>query len=155
MKGNCILLSSNPKGQFIEGVMGDTSKPGCCVQVKAATAFSNGRPTFVAAAPGTDGKQVMQAILLEDSNQGFGPQTAYVVGTRAIAYVPIAGEEMNVRLGEVAGTGNTYAIGDRVVNDAEDGIYVPAPGTEQDTPFIVQETLTQVAGGTLGWVQRQ
>src|SRR5258708_5368515 len=99
MKGSTILLSANPKGTFIEGTMADTSKPGTCVQVKAATAYTNGRPSFVAAAPGTDGKPVMHAILMEDWLQGIGTGTAYVSGTRAMAYVPIAGEELNVRVG--------------------------------------------------------
>ncbi len=151
---NNIIKCAFPRGVFLEGTMADTSKPGTCMQVKAATAYTNGRPSFVAAAPGTDGKPVMHAILLEDMEQGKTVDDAYVSGTRARLYVPAPGEEMLIRVGEVAGTGNTYAIGDRLIIDAEDGIYVPDSGSPADVAFVCQEVLTQVAGSTLCFAQK-
>lgn len=148
MRGSKILLQANPKGTFLEGTMGDTSKPGTIMQVKASTADVGGRPTYVAAAPGTDGYGVQSAVLLEDDMQGFLSDTSYVSGRRCRLYVPIPGEEMNVRVGEVAGTGNTYAVGDRLAIDAEDGILVPCV-TSAVCLFIARETLTQVVGNSL------
>lgn len=148
-RGNSIVVTAEPKGQFLEGTIADTSKPGTIMQVKAATAFKGGRPSYVAGAPGTDGKQVLPAVLLEDNLQGKTSSDAYVSGTRCRLYCPVAGEELNILVGEVAGTGNSYAIGDRLIIDAEDGILVPETGSPQATQFVALEAVTQVAGSYL------
>lgn len=148
-KGNTIILSSNPKGQFIEGTIGDTSKPGTIMQIEAATTDKNGRPTLIAAAPGADGKKVMCAVLLEDNLQGKLISDAYVSGTRCRAYVPAPGEEINVRYGETAGTGNSVTIGDRLIVNATGGYLIPESGSPEDTPFVARETLTQQAADAL------
>jgi hypothetical protein len=150
-RGNEIVITANPKGNFIEGVINDTSKPGTIMQVQAATEMVSGEHTWVAAAPGTDGKKVLVAVLLSDDLQGFGPSQAYVAGTRGRMYCPVPGDDINVRVGEVAGTGNTFAIGDRFIIDAESGLLVPESGSPQDTIFVCMETITQAAGGTLVW----
>lgn len=154
MKGLDIVVTAFPKGVFLEGLIGDTSKPGTIMQKKATTAPVGGRFTYIAAAPGTDGKRVQCAVLMADTLQGKGPTDAYVSGTRCQMYVPVPGEDMNVRCGEVAGTGNTYAIGDRLIIDAEDGILVPETGSPQDTIFEVNEVVTQSAGSVLVWVTK-
>src|SRR5262245_41533943 len=105
-KGNQIIVSSNPKGQFLEGTIGDTSKPGTIMAVKAATEPIGGRLTYIAATRPADGGTVMFAVLLEDWEQGKTIDDAYVSGTRCKMYVPLVGEDVNVRVGEVAGTGN-------------------------------------------------
>lgn len=152
-RGSKIIISSNPKGQFLSGIAGDTSKPGTIMQVKAATALIGSQFTWIAAASGTDGKRVLFAVMLEDNKNGFGTGQSAVVGQQIELYCPISGEDINVLVGEVAGTANTYAIGDRLEVDAEDGILVPeAVGTQ--CPAIMMEVLTQVAGSTLAWVQK-
>lgn len=151
MRGTEIMVSSNPKGTFLEGVIGDTSKPGTIMQIQAGVGLISGRQTWVAAAPGTDGKNVLVAVLLQDYLQGKLWSDAYIAGTRCFLYCPIAGEEMNVLCGEVAGTGNTFSIGDRFIIDAEDGILVPESGSPQDTIFICLERDVQVVGSTLVW----
>lgn len=156
-RGNKIIVTADPKGRFVEGTIGDTSKPGACMQLQISppqTANQVGRFTYVAAAPGTDGKQIEHLILLEDSPQGKTISDAYVSGTRCRMYIPLAGEEINILLGEVAGTGNSYAIGDQVILDADGGIYVPYTGSPQETAFQVMEVVTQVSGSNLTWCER-
>lgn len=152
-RGNSIILSSNPKGQFVEGTIDSavsTAKPGHAVQIKAATEFVGGRPFFQLAAPGTDGEDIVHMILIEDNLQGFTMTSTFAAGTRARAYVPIAGEEMNIRVGEVAGTGNTFAIGDQFMINASGGYYIPATGSPpQSVAFVCMETEVQVAGQSL------
>jgi hypothetical protein len=148
-RGQSIIVSAEPRGVFDEGTIGDTSLPGTLMQLQAAVAPVNGRYSYVAFAPGTDGKSGICAVLREDIMQGKKISDAYVSGTRCFLYYPIAGEEVNLRLGEVAGTGNTYAIGDRLIADAEDGILVPEAGTPQELVAVVLETTTQQAGGVL------
>lgn len=150
-KGQDVVVSSNPKGQFLEGIIGDTSKPGTVMQIKAATVPVGGRHTWIAAAVGTDGLPGIIAVLRPDHLQGKTITDAYVSGTRCFLYCPIAGEEVNVLLDEGAGTSNTIAIGDRFMLDAEDGICVPASGTPSSVPFIAMEAYTNVAGSQLTW----
>jgi hypothetical protein len=78
--------------------------------------------------------------------------TAYTVGEHITLYFMLPGDEVNLLWGEVAGTGNTCAIGDRFIIDAENGIIVPEAGSPQETLCVAMEALTQQAGSTLLWV---
>ncbi len=153
-RGSGIILSSNPKGVFLSGIAGDTSKPGTIMQVALATERIGNNFTYIASAPGTDGYKVLCAVMIESSKFGLSVGTAAVSGQLIEMYVPASGEDINVLVGEVAGTGNSYAIGDKLIIDAEDGLLVPFTGSPQDTPFIMMETLTQVSGSYLAWVRK-
>ncbi len=151
MKGTSIIACSDPKGKFLEGIISGTPKPGVRMQIVAATEPINGRLTWAVyvPVPGTDGGPGGAiAILTEDTLQGKTTDDAYVTATRCFMYCPAAGEEMNIRVGEVAGTANSYAIGDLLMSDAEDGIFVPNLGG-QDVPFQVMETAALIAGSSL------
>jgi hypothetical protein len=151
-KGNTIVLTGNPKGNFLTGIVSGALLPGTLVEIKA-TAMVNGLPTFEAFAPGTDGQGKPIGILMEDSDQGKLITDAYVDGKACQVYCPLPGDDVNALLGEVAGTGNTYAIADRLIVDAEDGILVPFTGSPADVYGICMETLTQVAGSHLTWIK--
>jgi len=154
MKGRTILVMGQPRGPRYSGPIGDTSKPGTIMQVKTATEMTNGDPTYIAAAPGTDGVKVVPYILIEDHNQGKTVDDAFVNGTLCEVAALQPGEDFNGRLGEVAGTGNTGAIGDPYMIDAEDGLLVPWVGATVEVFAILMETITQVAGGTLCWFRK-
>lgn len=151
MKGTEILVSSHPHGIFLEGIIGDTSSPGTHMQIKAATAMIGGEPTWVAANIGTDGAPALIAVLLSDRLQGKTATDAYVFGTRCFLYCPIAGEDMNVLVGEGAGTANTFAIGDQFMLDSDVGVVIPKSGSPVSVPWICMETNTQVTASTLVW----
>lgn len=146
---NVIILSNEPRGRFIEGIVDGTPVPGNIMQIKAATEPVGGRHTWLLAAPGTDFLKVLFAIALEDALQGKLVTDAYVTGKRIFLYVPIPGEEVNVICGEVAGTGNTYAIGDRLAINATGGYLIPDGGGVKHTMAVVMETVTQVASAHL------
>lgn len=151
-RGSRVMLSSNPKGQFMSGIAGDSlSMPGNIMQVKAATERIGNQFTFILAAPGTDGKKVLAAILLDDAKNGFlmGNSTT-TVGQQIEMYVPAPGEEINVRVGETAGTGNSFAIGDRLEANASGGYLIPE-STGTQAPFICLETITQTTADQLTW----
>ena len=152
-RGNGIIVSANPQGKNKEGVIDDTSLPGTCMQLVGGSALQQGRFHYQAAAPGTDGRKTELLILTEDDFQGKLVTAAYVAGTRCKMYVPMPGEEMNLLCGEVAGTGNSYAVGDRLMVDAEDGIFVPDTGTANTAVAKVLEAKTQVSGSILIWCE--
>jgi hypothetical protein len=145
-KGREIQVSSNPKGQFLEGVIGDTSLPGTIMQIQAGTAFVQGRPTYVAAAPGVAGNPLQIAVLLADDLQGFTVTTAYVIGTRCRLYCPLAGEEMNILCGQ-GGPTQAFTVGQQLMIAATGGVLIPATGSPISIPAVAMEAITVTVPG--------
>lgn len=153
-RGNQIIVTADPQGVFDEGTIDDTSKPGTLMEVVPGSGMIGGRFHFRAAAVGTDGKAAQHMVLLEDNGQGKTVTDAYVAGTRCRTYTPKSGEECNVLCGEVAGTGNTYTVGARLIIDAEDGLLVPEAGSPQQTAWEALEAVTQVTAPQLLWCRK-
>lgn len=158
-RGNEIIVSGFPRGTFYEGIIGDTSKPGTCMQIQAGTAAQGGIFTWVKATPPADGASLLIAILLPDRNQGKTATDAYVSGTRCFLYSPIAGEDLNVLIGG-AGPTESFAIGDRLAiasngNVDKVGNLAPPSSIPASVPFICQETVTAVTVPYLAWVKFQ
>ena len=153
MKGNQVLLASNPRGVFMEGPVSGTPKPGTIMQIKAATSLVNGRPTWEAYDRTADGNrpQGPLAVLLEDQLQGKIYSDAYTSGANCFLYVPVAGEELNL-LVSAAGTstGDSVAIGDLFIVDDGTGYLVATTGSPESEPFMSMEALSDVvATGTM------
>lgn len=110
MRGTKIIASADPKGRFDEGIITDTSKPGTCMEMVPATALNGGRLSFRAVSR-TAGSKGPICVLLEDDLQGKLATDAYVANTRGRLYWPLPGEEMNMLVEDVAGTGDTIAVG--------------------------------------------
>lgn len=147
---NEIVLSADPKGHFIEGIIEGTPKPGTCMMIKAATEpDSGGRLTYVVWNGAADGEQDEVIVLLPDSLQGKTPSDAYVTGTRGYLYIPVAGDELQV-LAADAGTQNTFAIGDKLMIDDGTGLAIATTGSPEMEPFKVMETVdTDIEANTL------
>lgn len=111
MKGIEIILSANPNGKFMEGIINDASKPGTLMEVVPAVAPVGGRMTYRAITR-ADGVKGPIFILCPDKYQGKLFSDAYVAGTRGFLYAPEMGEEFNMLVGDVAGTADDVAIGD-------------------------------------------
>lgn len=155
MRGSKIIVTGDPKGVRLSGIIKDTSKPGTCMQLNTGqTADKPGGFEWIAAAPGTDGKTVLHCILMEDRTQGKLNTDAYVSGTLISMYCPLPGEDVNIIIGETAGTGNSFNIGDYLMINATGGYYIPITGSPQQTAFVVMEKVTQQAGSYLTWCKR-
>ena len=125
MKGSLIAVGT-PYGQRKEGIISGTPKPGTHMQVKTAVEPVGGRPTWEAFSPATgggpslggDGVPGLIAVLDLDDLQGFGFNTSYVSGRQGAVWVPLPGDECNLRKADIAGTGTAtedLAIGDRLL----------------------------------------
>lgn len=149
-RGSQILIQGEPEGVWEEGTITDTSKPGTCMEEVPATAYSNGRPSYRArsAAAGAKGPVI---VLLPDTLQGKTASDAYVSGTRCFLYFPVAGEHLNMLVGDVTGTGDTIAIGAKfgVNNDGK----LKADSAYTSAPFEAQEALTALTADTLVWMR--
>lgn len=152
-KGSSIVVSGNPKGVFLEGVIasGETPKPGTVLQIKAATEPIGGRHTWEIFDAGADGDQRLVAVLLPDSLQGKVATAAYAAGDRCSLYVPAAGEDLNMLYKNIAGTGDLFAIGDLMIVDDGTGKLVATTGTPESESFVCMETVAAITADTLVW----
>lgn len=156
--GNKILLTPEPRGRFIEYVISGTPKPGTVMQVKAATERDVGnRLTAEVYNKSGSGAPGLIGVLLEDIQQGKTVLDAYTTGKRGLIYFPLPGDELNMLIGDVAGTSGTsdFAIGDRLFVQDGTGLLIDAlTGTAAglSAPFEMQETLTDLTANTLAHV---
>lgn len=146
-KGSLILINgSEGKGRFVSGIISGTPKPGTQMQIKAGTEPVNGLFTFEPCS--TAGDNAPAAILLEDENQGCPATLAYVTGSVGRLYYPISGDELNLLFANIAGTGDTFAIGAKVcVNNA--GKFVATTGTPQRNHTVEETVSTALAADGL------
>jgi hypothetical protein len=148
---NAIVLSADPKGHFIEGIIDGTPKPGQMVQIKAGVEPDDGgRLTYEVFNGAADGERDEVLILCEDAMQGKLPTSAYVDGDRCFIYAPLAGDELQVLAANLTGTGSgtddAFAIGDKLIVDDGTGKFIKTTGSPESEPFKVIETVTTLLG---------
>lgn len=146
---NKIVLTAAPAGRFLEGIVSGTPKPGTMMQIKAATEPSGGRHTWEVFNGAADGERTLVAILLENWFLGKGPTDALANGERCQLYCPIPGDELQVLLQNQAGTGDAFAIGDKLIVDDGTGKFIATTGSPESEPFIVMETQAALTEDTL------
>lgn len=135
---NVIVVASNPRGVFLEGVIDGTPKPGTVMQVKAGVdPDSGGRLTYEAYNKNADGDASEIIVLREDWGQGKTIDDAYVSGSRGFLYVPANGEELMMLVANQSGTGEAFTIGESLSIDDGTGMLVEAAGNTK--PFVVME----------------
>lgn len=140
-RGETIIISTEPCGKFLSGVVSGTPKPGTLMEIM--TPFhSNGRHRYRAYQPGTDGERRMVIVLLEDNLQGKLVTDAYTNGSWGRFYVPAAGEELNMLIGDVVGTGDDHPAGELLMADTGTGKLVASTGSPESEPFILLEAVT-------------
>lgn len=172
-RGNSIIVSADPKGQFLEGIVSGTPKPGTLMEVVAGTDKVSGRFTYRAITRATGAKGPI-FVLLEDDLQGklgvgaatspspaayTGQNTpgaggdAYVSGTRCRLYAPIAGEELNMLVADTTGTGSgdNVAIGDLFAGQTTTGKLTPN-ASYASAPFQAMESIGDIAADYMLWV---
>lgn len=142
MRGNTIIVSSNPQGKFDEGTASGSILPGSHVEPVPATADTNGRFTYRNVTRGNGAKGPI-IIALDDDLQGKLVTDAIVSGTRMRLYTPLAGEELNLVLSESSGTGtvNETAIGDKLAVQMTSG-QLMAGGALVSTPYTLLERVS-------------
>lgn len=151
-RGNKIVVSESPRGVFMEGRVTGTPKPGTVLEIDWSVAKDDGgrftwEPFGVTGASGAkgvsaDGDRRIIAVLLADKLQGKTATDAYVTGTRCFMYVPVAGEELNMLVADVAGTGDDHAVADIFMVDDGTGKLVETTGDPESEPFVCLENTT-------------
>jgi len=150
-KGSEIIVSGEPRGVFLEGFVSGTPKPGTVMQIVAGTEPVGGRHTWEAYNADADGNQRLAAVLLPDQLQGKLATDAYASGDRCYLYAPAMGEELNMLVANISGTGDAFAIGDILMVDDGTGKLIATTGSPESEPFIVLETVAALAADALVW----
>ncbi len=148
-RGTTVIISAQPQGKFLEGVINDTSKPGTVMEIM--TPFYRGGRHLWRHFSRTDGYKALVAVLTEDSLQGKIISDAYVAASRCFLYCPIAGEELNMLFLDVAGTADDWAAGDYATVDSGTGKLQAVAGSDADhmVPFQILVAITDPAADFL------
>lgn len=148
--GNSIVISENPRGRFQEGYVNAALKPGTCVQIDVSEGKgTDGRFDWEAYNTSADGEQRLVAVLVEDDMQGYDMTTAYASGGRCKLYFPIPGDELNMLVANLAGTGDDHAFGDILMINDGDGKLIATTGSPESEPFQLLEAIVDPTADTL------
>lgn len=156
-RGNEIIVSAQPQGKFMEGYIktGETVLvPGTIWQIDATVSIIGGRHTFKVYVPGADGEQPLGPfwVLLPDHLQGRLATTAYTAGERAFFYSPEPGDELNLILLNISGTGDDHALGEKLMVDNSTGKLIITTGSPETEVAVLLEAVTDPTTDTLAWV---
>lgn len=146
---NTILVDGHPRGKIFEGIISGTPKPGTCMSMTSAEPDGSGRNTYEPWNGGADGEQDEVIVLLEDIFQGKTKDDAYADGSRGRFYIPLPGDELLVLVANIAGTGDAFAIKDKLMIDDGTGKLIATTGTPEMEPFKVLETVSALTEDTL------
>ena len=156
-RGNCIIVTADPKGQFEEGYIatGETPYPGMILQRDASVALKGGRFTYKIYNRDADGNMPEGSywVLREDYLQGKPATSAYAAGDRCFVYSPRAGEELNLLVENIAGTGDDHALGEILMVNDGTGKLIATTGTPESECAQLLEAITDPTADTLAWCQ--
>jgi hypothetical protein len=158
-RGNDIVVSPFPKGHRVEGIIGAglTPKPGTIMQLQPATALVGGRHTWELYNGDADGGRPKGPIIVltPDFYQGRTATDAYAAGERAFGYIPLPGDELNLLVANLTGTGDDHTKGETLIistaADATQGKMLATASTPETEVAQLLETITDPLADTLAW----
>lgn len=155
-RGNSILVTQQYDNEpLIEGIIaaGETPKPGQIVQKQSATALVGGRHTLEIYNADADGGNPKGPyyLLIENKYIGQTVSDAYAAGERCFAVVPRHGDEYNLLLLNIAGTGDDHTKGEILIIDDTTGKFIATTGTPEQEVAQLLETVTDPTADTLAW----
>lgn len=159
-RGNEILVNGqDPKGRTQEGFVGvgHTLYPGMIVQKDPSVALKSGRHTYVPYNRDADGDMPKGGywVVLGTLQQILGNvlSTAIAAGERIDVYSPLPGDELNLLLGDVAGTGDDHTAGEILMVDDGTGKLIATTGTPESEVALLLESVTDPTADTLAWCE--
>lgn len=144
-KGNEIVVSNLRRGLDISGYVKagvTTLKPGMCMEIDWTVAEVNGLHTFKLYTADADGGRPKGPLIICDIDhlQGKTTSDTYAAGSLAKGYIPVAGDQLNILMLDIAGTGDDHTIGDVLIPDSTTGKFIITTGSPEIEPFILAET---------------
>lgn len=156
-RGSRIVVSPNPRGQYVEGIIGVgiTPKPGTILQLDISEALVGGRHTWELYNADADGGRPKGPfiVLCEDELQGKTVSDAYAAGERAKGYIPLPGDELNLLVANLAGTADDHTKGEMLIVDDTTGLMIATTGSPETEVAMLLENITDPTADTLSWCQ--
>lgn len=158
-RGNEIIVTSEPQGQFSEGFVatGETHYPGMIVQRDPSVALQGGRHTYKIYDRAADGDQPQGAFWvvtnLLGALTGKTITDSIAAGERMMVYSPMAGEELNLLVLNIAGTADDHALGEILMVDDGTGKLIATTGTPETEVAQLLEAITDPVADTLAWCE--
>lgn len=158
-RGNETIVTANPRGVFEEGYVkaAQTFTPGMVVLRDASVALLNGKHTYKIYDEGADGEQPSGAFWvvtnLLNAMVGKTLSDTYAAGTRVSVYSPVAGEELNLLLADIAGTGDDHPLGQKLIVDTGTGKLIATTGSPETEVAQLLEVVTDPVADTPAWCQ--
>lgn len=146
-RGQVIIISTQPRGKFMDVVISGTPVPGTCMEIMASF-YQNGNHQVRVYQPGTDGERRAVMVLLEKNLVGANITDAYTDGENGRVYFPIAGEELNMLVKNETGTASTDEFADLEMATIDSGtgklVRSALSGTPEMEPFQALGALSDV-----------
>lgn len=154
-RGNGIIVSSEPKGHFVEGYVktGETFYPGMAVQIDADGTEVGNRFVYEIYNADADGGRPKGpiVIVLEDGLQGKTTSDSYAAGVKFFGYTPLPGDELNLLIANIAGTADDHAKGEMLIIDDTTGKFIATTGSPETEPAMLMETITDPTADTVAF----
>jgi len=160
MKGTRILVSSPTRGVYEDIHVVGTPKPGTLMEIEPTTAPIGGRFSYAAYGTTTydngdfvenDGDRKVIAVLLEKDQEGDTYDDAYADDDLGRIYFPAPGEQLNMRVENQGGTGDSFAIGDELMADNGTGKLLACDTDAEAHPFTVLEVVAALTADACVW----
>lgn len=143
-KGSEIVVSTYKRGLQISGYVKTalTFKPGMCVEIDWTIDEINGLHTMKYYTADADGGRPKGPLIIVDVDflQGKTTSDSYTAGQLFSGYIPVAGEQLNILLLDITGTGDDHTRGEVVIPDSGTGKFIATTGSPEIEPFILAET---------------
>lgn len=155
--GNSIIVSSFPQGNFREfkKKTGETIYPGMIVQEDISVALVGGRNTAKIYSRSADGEQPAGAFWVVTERLqamcGATMTTAIPEGDSMLCYSPLPGDELNLVIANLAGTGDDHTKGEILMVDTGTGKMIATTGTPETESAVLKETITDPTSDTWAW----
>lgn len=152
-RGSEIIVSTEPHGHFVEGIIDTAESPGTIVQLDVSQNMVGGRWHWVVYNADADGGRPKGPfiVLREDHLQGKTATDAYVAGTRAFGYIPLPGDELNLLLANLTGTADDHTKGEMLIIDDTTGKMIATTGSPETEVAMLLETITDPTADQLVW----
>ena len=154
-RGNEIIVTADPKGQFNEFhvASGETWYPGMIVMPDPSVALIGGRHTGKIYDRGADGDRPSGGwwVVTNLLNTMLGQGTGVAITDRAQVYSPRNGEELNLLIANLSGTGDDHALGELFMVDDGTGKLIATTGTPETEVATLLEAITDPTADTLAW----
>lgn len=156
-RGNSIIVTANPRGLMEEGYVaaGETFYPGMIVQQDPTVALKSGRHTYKLYNRDADGNMPAGAYWVVTERlgalQGRSMSDSYAAGERCSLYAPYPGDELNLLISNLSGTGDDHTAGEILMVDDGTGELIATTGSPESEVALLLEAVTDPTVDTLAW----